>query len=438
MKKILLFLVCFVLIVSSFFAFVGCAPQNKPDSTPEQTGFIRQEKHVVSFAHAVNSPDGYATVTVKDGACARVLLLADPQLDPTEKYSVVGSKNELTLVFLREMLDSVNADLVIVAGDLVMACLLNNWSYFCSIADIFEENEQIWSFTFGNHDCENVYTDSSCDENTLLGQMTKDKFLQKVNETYDYCLVNSDDDVDGFGNHFINIRTESGTLLQTICNLDCVYENDSYSHIITDSQTRWYEQNIISLSEKNAAPGETVSSVVVTHVPLPETDLARKAAFNDDGTPNEHYFYGDQWGNANGADPARSNFFATLKKLGSTKAVFYGHQHDYDSSYEYEGIRLTFIQHSGMSHDYRTTHSQSHNGFSWPKDTVFDLSYVEEYGDKRGGTLVEIKPDTSYTINPLYAADIIEDYSEWAIDYDEVAQSIIDTMGENNLVRSKK
>ena len=70
---------------------VGC---QKSGDTPEP------EKYSVGIVQAAESEDDYATVYVPSDRDARVLLLADPQLDPTEKYSVVGSYNELTILFL--------------------------------------------------------------------------------------------------------------------------------------------------------------------------------------------------------------------------------------------------------------------------------------------------------------------------------------------------
>ena len=132
-KVFSVFIVCLLIIILS----TGCGTsggnnaQTKDDETPA-------EKYSVGFTQAEDSADGYATVYVPSDREAKVLLLADPQLDPTQKYSIVGSYNELTLVFLDKFLDSTEPDLVIIAGDVVMSALLNCWPYFCQIADIFE------------------------------------------------------------------------------------------------------------------------------------------------------------------------------------------------------------------------------------------------------------------------------------------------------------
>lgn len=68
--------------------------------------------------------------------------------------------------------------------------------------------------------------------------------------------------------------------------------------------------------------------------------------------------------------------FETILELGSTKAVFFGHDHRNNFSVEYKGIRLTY----GMSVDY--------------------LAYPGIYkeGAQRGCTVITYKPDGSFDI----------------------------------------
>ena len=68
------------------------------------------------------------------------------------------------------------------------------------------------------------------------------------------------------------------------------------------------------------------------------------------------------------------NLFETMQELGSTKAIFCGHDHDNNFSIDYKGIRFTY----GMSIDY--------------------LAYPGIYkrGSQRGCTVINFSPDGSF------------------------------------------
>ena len=417
-RSLFCFVVCFLAVTLLF----GCQ-KSEDERDPYAEGFIK----------ASESADGYATVYVPTGRDAKVLLLADPQLDPTQKYGIVGSSNELTIVFLNKYLDAVRPDLVIVAGDLVMTVIFNNWKYFCQIADIFESKEIPWTFVFGNHDCEKEYVSEEADTSAALAQMTKPNLIKATQEKYEYCLIYSGECEDGYGNHIVNVRNTKGKLLNSFCNLDCVYDDGGYSHVITQAQTDFYSSSIEAL---NRQEGTIVPSVVVTHVALPQMFIGYQEAKEGKGDDSV-YRYGELIEGDYSSYADQSPFFDTLLRLGSTKAVFFGHHHGNDASIEYKGVDLTFIPHSGMSHEYRTDHSKEYGLGGWPNDTVFDFSAVDVYGDKRGGIMVTVKQDATYTFDPLYAAEVIPDYADWAVDYDAVAQKIAQERGEQYVIRGK-
>jgi hypothetical protein len=73
-----------------------------------------------------------------------------------------------------------------------------------------------------------------------------------------------------------------------------------------------------------------------------------------------------------------------MVELGSTKAIFCGHDHLNDFSVTYKGIRLTY----GKSIDYLAYYNIKNS--HW----------------QRGGTVIEIAPDSSFTIDQVVLADI--------------------------------
>lgn len=313
-----------------------------------------------------------------------------------------------------------------------MSALFNSWSYFCQIADIFEEKEIPWTFVFGNHDCEKEYVNERATTTSSVAQMTKPNFIKAVQERYSHCLIYSGECEDSYGNHIVNVRNAQGELLNTFCNLDCAYDENGYSHVITQAQTDFYSATIQSLCEKE---GRTIPSIVVTHVALPQMFIGYREA--KEGTGNDStYYYGNLLDGDYSSYVDQSPFFDTMLNLGSTKAVFFGHHHGNDASIDYKGIRLSFIPHSGMSHEYRTDHTNEYLLY-WPQNTVFDFTQVDEYGDQRGGVMVTVSKDAIYTFEPIRAAEVIPDYAEWAIDYDAVAQKIIEERGEQYVIRGK-
>lgn len=74
-----------------------------------------------------------------------------------------------------------------------------------------------------------------------------------------------------------------------------------------------------------------------------------------------------------------SQLFETAKRLGSTKAMFTGHDHYNHISLEYEGIRLTF----GRSIDYLA------------------MPGIQQHSSQRGGTLITLNSDHSFEIDSI-------------------------------------
>ena len=99
---------------------------------------------------------------------------------------------------------------------------------------------------------------------------------------------------------------------------------------------------------KRFRKGHTVRSLLFFHIPLQEFqtayDLYRA------GSPDVTYFYGSI-GEANkkiACSDHPSTLFDTAVRLGSTQAMFVGHDHLNTLSVAYKGIRLTY----GLSIDY--------------------------------------------------------------------------------------
>ena len=422
-KKLFVLALAFVMIAAACVLTVACNDKGGDNA--------------VSFVKAGKSDDGYATVYIDGDRDMRIMVLSDPQVDVYEKYKVVGSPgNDKTYAFVEDFVKTTNPDLVIINGDLVMNDMpfKSSTPYFDRYGEIFERLQTPWTFTFGNHDCDLKWTMASAEVDTENKQCSKAKLIAYMSQKYAHCLMNSDEKcLDGDGNHFVNIRKRSGELVYTLCLLDCTFdENKVYNYVPTANQVEWYRNTINSISDRELGEnrGENVvKSMIFNHVGIPEFKEAWEKAWND-GNPTSDYFYGRYFeGNYSKkyADmPQNERIFTVAKELGSTSAIFMCHHHDNDFSVNYEGIRLTFGQHSGYSHNYRTTHDEHGNtstDYKGWKGVSFER--IDDYGDQRGGTLVTITKGGVFTVTPTYAKDVLSNYkSDYYIDYDAVANAL--------------
>lgn len=151
---------------------------------------------------------------------------------------------------------------------------------------------------------------------------------------------------------------------------------------IHDDQVAWYEREIERLSKEN---GRTISSMAFFHIPLQQYREAYELYIN--GSDEVTYFFGSNDEETTGkvcCSDYPSNIFDKMVELGSTKALFCGHDHYNNMSLEYRGIRLTY----GMSIDYLA------------------MPGIDQSEKQRGGTLITIYSDSSFAIEQIPLSQI--------------------------------
>ncbi len=422
--KIIAIIVLAVMLASFTFVLVGC----------------NAEEEILPFDKADESKDGYATVYIPEDRDFNILLLSDPQIDTTEKYKHVGALgNDKTYDFVEDFVRQNAPDLVVINGDLVMHdSFTSSTPYFDRYAEIFERLKVPWTFAFGNHDVDGGYVSFSAEAEDSR-QCTKQKLIEHLDKKYKYCLINSDANcADGSGNHFVNVRRKSGELVYTLCVFDCVYNRSgrTYTPVPTKNQVEWYKNTINAISdseygEQREEP-QVVKSMIFNHVGVPEFYTAWQEAWND-GNPTEDYFYGHRlegnYTSKYGERAEEEQIFYIAKNLKSTTDIFMCHHHDNDMSVNYQGIRLTFGQHSGFSHYYRTQQS-FYDGILPDRTNIKnwrDISFkrIDDYGDERGGVKISISSTGERQIARIIAREVMSNYFEdYYIDYDLVAQAL--------------
>lgn len=294
----------------------------------------------------------------------------------------------MALNAVASMITAEKPDLVIITGDTAypvpfQAGTFNNLSSAKLFVTLMEKLGVYWAICFGNHDTE-AYSYYSREE---ISEFYSGDDLK-------YCLFEENDgDVDGYGNQVINVKNSEGVITQSL------YLFDSHSYVNGDvlglrwqydnihaNQIEWYKNTVNALNEQNQKvldklgkkEQSDIKSAAFFHIPLDEQREAwyeyANNGFKD--TENVKLIYGvaGEGSKIVYSGVGEDELFETMLELGSTKAVFCGHDHYNNFSIDYKGIRLTY----GMSVDY--------------------LAYpgIYKLGSQRGCTIINFAPDGTF------------------------------------------
>lgn len=296
-----------------------------------------------------------------------------------------SKKDSMALNAVAAMITAEKPDLVIVTGDIsypvpFQAGTFNNLSSAKIFAALMEKLGVYWTLGFGNHDTEAYSYYSREDISDFYGS-----------DEFKYCLFEAgSDEVDGYGNQVINVKNSDGVITQSFYVLDShSYVDGDYFGImwkydnIHQNQVEWYKNTVNALNEQNnevlkklgKEENSDIKSAAFFHIPLTEQKDAwyEYAENNFSDTENVKFYYGvaGEGSKVVYCGIGEDEMFEAMLELGSTKAVFCGHDHYNNFSLDYKGIRLTY----GMSVDY--------------------LAYPGIYkeGSQRGCTVITVTPD---------------------------------------------
>ncbi len=295
--------------------------------------------------------------------------------------------DEKALNAVAAMVTKEKPDLVIATGDIAfpvpyVAGTFNNYSGAKAFANLMESLGVYWDVTFGNHDAE-AY---SYFDREAMGEFYE-------NEELEYCLFQSGpEDVDGYGNHTIEVKNSAGLITQAIILIDSqAYIKDNIIESIKGTydnihpnQVQWYEAEILIMNAENKKINNKsvpVKSLAFFHIPLVEMDDAwtefRNNGYKD--TDDFRYIEGiiGELGRQVCCGYGEDDLFEKMLELQSTKAMFNGHDHVNNTTFEYKGIQFSY----GYSVDY------------------FAYSGIDKLGSQRGCTMITCKPDTTFTID---------------------------------------
>ena len=272
-------------------------------------------------------------------------------------------------------------DLVLFTGDIV----LTDFQQIDAIqfGRFMEKMGVYWAICFGNHEAraEKEY---------------HKYFMLKNVESFPHCLTKfGDEKLFGFGNFAINIMNADNTIRQSIFMFDSgrdVYMKYLVSHdaprtiqsydFIKKNQIKWYRNSI----EKLEAEHGKFKSMVLMHIPLCEYKEVMELDENGDYVPTgkAEILYGGMYESV-GCSQFNSGLFDTILELGSTQAVFAGHDHANDFCAKYKGVYLVYAQCGG----YNTY-------------TMADLRGWEEKDWMQGVTMVDMQADGSLSFRQRF------------------------------------
>lgn len=353
------------ILVFSCLMFSGCSKE-------QDFSYMVSSSYVPTSIEVFEDEFGINSLKQPTSSPIKILQLTDIHIG---NGPLTLKKDKLAIEAVCKMIESTNPDLIILSGDLVYPVALmtgtdDNLTALKVLSRVVEKYKTPWTICFGNHDAEGSakYSKSElCD------------YLESA-ELSNCLFQRGQSNLDGMGNHIINLYNSNGEFNSSVF----LFDNGMYNGEtqlsgymeITQSQTDWYEQNVKTMSEKF---GETIGSYVFYHVPGKEYKEAW-TEYKSGESENVKLIYGyANEDNEKISCPSElGTFWNKVKELGSTRAIFCGHDHLNDFSLEYYGIRLTY----GKSIDY----------------TAYAFQGISTKTEQRGGTILTIKENKDFEI----------------------------------------
>lgn len=272
--------------------------------------------------------------------------------------------------YLSTLISETNPDFIVITGDSFLGA---NQVIVRELLTFIDSLACPYTFTWGNHDLQGLYSDSWLFEEVKKGQ-------------YSYFL-NLDDEITGDANHIIDLKRNDERLWR-------IYVLDSNSYIPTgltydynyihDDQVEWFEAQSEKAYQED---GSYVPSLAFFHIPLWEWGNAYYQ--NKEGLLGEITESASKEivGLTDGKEPlpfspssVHSSFFASAAEHG-VQGMFVGHDHGNDWVTTYEDVVIGY----GVKTGQELYYGVSENGYSLT-----------------GGSLMELHEDGSWDLTHYY------------------------------------
>lgn len=244
-------------------------------------------------------------------------------IEKTIGVSVQDTLKPILESYISDIVNTVKPDLVVLGGDNIFS-LSYIYDYLNSIAlntykriaEVFEGLNQYWTLTFGNHDSESAsdkydFLDAIKDYPHFIGGVESGKY-------HTTCVVKAAEGESDYVSNF-SIPVYSNDKSSVKYNL-FILDSGSFDYVekdkgyrsIRQEQVDWYASEINKL---NAGYGGVIPSLMFTHIPFPEMF--------------DVYLAGGGIGEYTNLSPSYepSNMLNECVKQGSTRGIFFGHNH---------------------------------------------------------------------------------------------------------------
>jgi hypothetical protein len=243
----------------------------------------------------------------------------------TDLHLMDDEKDDKTYHLIHTMMNRNHPDFIVFTGDQTMSP--HSKKLYTELGKYMDTYQKPYSYVFGNHD-----TEDGVSYQDLIKSIKSSSSL-----LYKKCPKSL-----GYSNMYIEVVNEEKELLWLIILMDT--HIDQYYTIdkvktwgyasVNDKQIDWY-RNLISYYQ--IKHHKTIPSLLFMHIPFYEYKSVDHMNPSFTGEFNE----------PTSTPPISCGFFDLIKKLGSTKAVFVGHDHLNDFSFMKDEIMLAYGRVSG-------------------------------------------------------------------------------------------
>ena len=273
-----------------------------------------------------NPSDYYAgSLAYRDGF--KILQLTDIHMSDKDDQ-------DLHYAFMDKLISEAKADatgapdFMVVTGDLFTFASKSTAQRLFKFLDSYQIP---WTVVFGNHD-----------EQTYFSVDWMTGYLNNLSNKSNYCMFKDlqNDKVQGNCNFAINLKDGTNIRQQLIFMDSNRYYFGSYMgyDYFKQDQIDWYS-DLVNYTTDHLNGGTTVDSLMFYHIPLFEINAAyEEGALKYDGPKGN----GD--GKRENCCPPDENsgFFDVIKAKGSTKAMFFGHDHINTFESDYQGVKFCY------------------------------------------------------------------------------------------------
>lgn len=336
-KKLTLISVYLILLVFSFsvYSIISAIGSTRIFAVVDSFGSVTSTHEMEIGKDA----DNYTTIrNVTNDEPLKIMQISDTHIC-CSMLTFEKDKSAFTAIY--NAVSENRPDLIVVTGDLIYPSLLvagfNNYLQARAIGQFFENIGIPWTLVYGNHDASAIFTTYSKTQ------------LSDYYSGLEHCLFEvGDTTITGQGNYAIKALNNDGSLNKVLVFMDSnSYTGSGINHYdrIHDDQIAWYENTLNSIALSEGKEVNEIYSLLFIHIPLTAYKTAIQL-YNDGSNQVTKYFGTIRENVASSYVP--ENFFDTITELGSTRAVFCGHDHINNACFGYENVLLVYA----MSIDY--------------------------------------------------------------------------------------